>query len=69
MPRTLSSTLSRSEESILRRVALGIATPEFLPAPELGRLKHLALVEEQAGMICLTGLGRQHVDPLHHLSD
>jgi hypothetical protein len=53
----------------LRRVALGIATPEFLPAPELGRLKHLALVEEQAGMICLTGLGRQHVDPLHHLSD
>jgi hypothetical protein len=57
MERGLLAPLSPNEESALRRVAHGISKPEHLRDSSVERLKLLALVEEQDGLIRLTELG------------
>ena len=57
MERGLLAPLSPNEEKALRRVAHGISKPKHLRAASVVRLKRLALVEEQDGLIRLTELG------------
>lgn len=61
----LNAALSPREESALRRVQAGLATPDVLPAGEVARLKKLRLVEEREGRIHLTAEGSQRAETLH----
>ena len=56
--------LSTDEEITLRRVAHGESEVAFLRAPDLARLRALALVEGQPRMPRLTAAGRTHFDRL-----
>lgn len=57
--RGLLAPLSPNEQTALRRVANGISMAEHLRETSVARLKLLALVEEEEGVIRLTPLGRQ----------
>jgi hypothetical protein len=51
--------LSPNEEVTLRRVALGIAQAAKLPKSDVDRLRAFALIEEKAGDLQLTPMGRE----------
>ena len=55
--RGMLAPLSPNEESTLRRVALGIAVRDELPAIHVKRLERLSLVEDVEGFVRLTNLG------------
>ena len=59
MKRGLLAALSPYEQTALRRVANGISRPDQLRAPDVARLKQLALVEDRDGRIRLTPLGTE----------
>ena len=55
--RGMLAPLSPNEESTLRRIALGIAVRDELPAIHVKRLEQLSLVEDVEGFVMLTDLG------------
>src|SRR5260370_34631313 len=57
MARCLVAPLSPHEEAPLRRVANGITKVKHLAPRHVGRLKHLALVEDDGGRLKLTTIG------------
>ncbi len=52
------AALSPNEETTLRRVALGVTKAATLSKPDLARLKALGLIEDRAGELALTSIGR-----------
>ncbi len=64
MDRGLAAPLSPNEEVTLRRVAHGVVEAKTLSPAHLVRLRSLALVEERAGALSVTNLGRQRLSTL-----
>jgi hypothetical protein len=56
--------LTPREEVTLRRVALGISTPDALPQRDLAKLTTLRLIELSDGVLRLTSLGQQRYSQL-----
>ena len=69
MGRSLNAPLSPNEELTLRRVALGVAPKEILPARHLARLKKLNLIDGDGALLRLTPLGRQRYRALPRAVD
>jgi hypothetical protein len=59
MARGRTAQLSPNEEVSLRRVAIGIAQPAYLPARDIAQLMALSLIEEHGAGLRLTPLGRE----------
>jgi hypothetical protein len=64
MDRGLRAPLSPHEEVTLRRIVLGISTPQLLPTRDVAHLTRLGLVEENDGRLSVTARGRQRYDGL-----
>ena len=65
MERGLLAPLSPNEELTLRRVALGIALANDLPAADVLRLRNLALIEDRGERFGLTKLGKERYQRFH----
>ena len=66
---SLNAPLSPNEELTLRRVALGVAPKEILPARHLARLRKLDLIEGDGALLRLTPLGRHRYRALPRAVD
>lgn len=69
MARGLVAPLSPNEERALRRVGAGITMMNFLPSREVGRLKHLDLVELKGNRVLLTRTGRERMATMDLAAD
>lgn len=61
MSQGLFVALDREEEAAVRRVAYGASEPRHHFTPDIARLRTLALIDECAGELQLTLLGRQWI--------
>jgi hypothetical protein len=59
MERGLKAPLSPHEGATFRRIALGLSEADLLPTRDVAYLIHLHLVDEKAGRLGLTALGRE----------